>query len=357
MAKRVFHWAYGLLLVSLVAVSVFVFSTSGGKMPYLSDELLERFSTWADQWVVPFQIEATVYDEDVGLSYFRRGYCTAPIVKVTDQAIYGVVANHCVQNTSRRTIEGVYVLGLPAFVLSYHNPPNEVRIWRISNAGRLLPNGEIAIAQRSWWPGVQVFVVGVQRMKHGGDDRTKDVFDRWYTRGSIQTAQRGFDLDEVGDLNHSAPITFGFSGGPAFVYNTRTKQFELLAINNALEVVSLFSYSYSINREEVLKAIAQDVVPTDDTADHSQPMTPPNRAHFSNWDSVPYTVQQSWDAWYAANEEYSLTPFDAVIVSNHRVPIGPKETVQDAWLNNRLPVRGKLQEVNWSEFAYQQEEP
>jgi hypothetical protein len=45
-------------------------------------------------------------------------------------------------------------------------------------------------------------------------------------------------------------------------------------------------------------------------------------------------------------------PFTAVRVESQLWPIGPKERVQDAWLHDRLKVKGKLQDVDWSEFIY-----
>lgn len=333
-------WLVSLLLL-VAAFGVFFVAPRGSNTSYEADELVEKFSAFSAARVVPFQIEALVLD-DSGHWQSRRGYCTAPLVYATERWLYGLVAQHCIESKPTRKMVGLYVLSQPVTILEYHQPPNEIRIFRVPNT--TMWRGQIVgIATRAWHPGVRTFVVGVQRTERG-TTREQDVFTKWYTTGLVQSEQDGQDLWEVGDFVHSAAATFGFSGGPAYVYDTQDQQFKLLAVNVAIELVSVFTYSYAVP-EDLITIIQQDAAYSKDEAILE-------RARFANWDEIAPEVRQRWESLYRQNAPYRLEPFVAILVGGERFGIGPKEQVQDAWLHDRLPALGSLQRVDWREFLY-----
>jgi hypothetical protein len=338
------------LLFALVVFGVFAGGTTAGDFPYAHDALVARFASFAKPFVVPFQIEALVYN--AGEWNFRRGYCTAPLVYATERYLYGLIVDHCVADARDIKKLSFYALGQQATVLTYHKAPNEVRIWKIENS--TLWRGQLLKVAQVWWPGVKVFVVGVQRVERGPLERTPqaraaDVFVQWFTTGLVQT-EPGHDLWGAGDLNHSASITFGFSGGPAFVYNEKTKEFELLALNNAIELVSTFSYAYSVSKD-IFEVIQQDAASLLTSSQSPPPF--PGRFCFSNCGSMPQEKRERWLVAYERNAEYILrsSPW-RVVVSGEEFSIGPESVVWDAWLHDRIKIAGVMHDVDWSEFSY-----
>lgn len=318
-----------------------------GELPYASDPLHVEFSGWARGMHRPLlAIGQTLED---GQWKDAKWLCTAPVVYASKQYLYGLTVEHCVRTTPTRRITEIRAGDLTVTVLPYQSGTNTVRIWRGNNTlgvqGILIHR-----ASAPWFPGVKVFVFGYARLG--------DSLEPVASTGHVSTWP-GWEEIGSGEILHDGPTWFGWSGGGIYVYNTAAKRFEILAVTEealgALTplgiALSQFDFVYSVPKTayEYMERDAASALSTP-----PPPPTLPSRGRFANWAQVPQDVQERWSALYEANAAYELVPFEAVLVSGEKYGIGPKETVTRAWLEDRLKARGKLQDVDWSEFLYMQ---
>jgi hypothetical protein len=336
-----------ILTICLLSLIVVAWRSSpSADVAIATDHELHAFAGWASGMSRPLFVIGQRYRD--GAWRDAKWLCTTFPLYATEKYIYFLTVAHCVEPEANERILQILARDLPLEKTEYKPAgSNTVRLLRGENV--LGIQGQLIPIQDRWEPGMRTFVLGQKRL---GDKIVPVV-----STGYVATAP-GWEAKDDGDILHTAPSWFGWSGGGVFVYNTRQQRFALIGLTEGvmsldLDIIVLLSdffFAYSIPKN-ILDYIKSD--------SEASSLPPSSRSHtlsskgrFANFDQLPQAVQDAWAELYTKNASYELVPFTAVRIEGQLWPIGPKERVQNAWLHDRLKAKGKLQDVDWSEFLY-----
>lgn len=315
-------------VMGVIGLSVGGLSVAGQGVPYLKYDLLYEFSQFAKSSNVPFVIEL----ERRLTGEVARATCTAPLVYQGRDYLYGLIADHCIMDDEDFMFRSAYVGGQRVEILPYYRPPSEVRIWRLRKSGQ--PQKLVEIATE-WVPGVIVFITGFRAHLH--------EFEQYFALGFVQV-YKGVKLRFWGDIAHSAPALSGFSGGGNYFYNTEAKRFELAGITVGAATISLFTYIYSV---------PPDLWETIERYEQSLGAQGPSFVVCAN-DDWPSDFAEAFKQVYEENLEYFIDYRQGVgfvvSVASLEFVLEDKLFVAMQILKNKLKIRGKMQDVDWSQY-------
>ncbi len=338
----------GKLGKSLMFSMIFFFFV-GASAQHERDEIYARFAHEVEQYTVGLYLSETRFTD-----FFF--VCTATLVKATETHIYGFSAKHCfeVEDDEGRSIRirlhvaghtglGRKIKGQEAEII-LERPFNEFVVFKIRN--NLGVTGDFVRIAYDWDRGDRIYLTGYLWWD-GPNGTTERVF--MPTTGTILSARSDPPILNFGDIIHTASVFYGYSGGGNYVYDYKCQCFELIGVTVGLIKLSLWSVSQSV-LEDWQQYLEHSR--TDTASEGSKLCRGAESWPDAAQDLLKRAISEGW--------EYELSFEGRWLVTTRELlfEIAPILTVAMDVLNDRIPLRGKMSDVEWERYecAYVEED-
>ncbi len=325
----------------LSAVLLMLFFMAAGAGTHERDELYARFAREVEPYTVGLYLSETRFTD----IFFQ---CTATLVKATDEYIYGFSARHCfeAEDDQGRTVRlTLYVAGHAGIggrikgqkaEIVFERVFNEFVVFRIRNNLGVVGDF-IRVDTSEWDRGDAIYVTGYLWWD-GPGGLAERVF--MPTRGTILSAHSDPQILGFGDILHTASVFFGYSGGGNYVYDYGCQCFELIGVTVGLIRISLWSVAQSViaDWEKVLASASPVETETVRLCQGAE-----------DWGERD---RETLKGAIVRGERYGLEYRESWTVNAESIvfAIGPTLSVTMDVLYDRLPFRGRMNEVDWSRY-------